>query len=180
MTRKGKREEARRQREQAAPAAESTANRCEKPQKIASLTPKRLRFAILWAEADPSDSLQDVAIRAGFSETTAKSGAIAEMCRDAAIIKRRDVRLDELVKASDVTVEDALIGLRLLAADPDVPSRDRAAAYKTILAWHAPTKGMHKPEVAADKGPAKATPDEWADQFELDVLNIRLNGPDDG
>lgn len=176
MTRKGKREEARRQREQAAAAVDSTANRCEKAHKGASLTPKRLRFAILWAEADPSDSLQDIAMRAGFSETTAKSGAIAEMCRDPAIMKRRDARLEELVKASDVTVEDALIGLRLLAADPNVPSRDRAAAYKTILAWYAPTKGLHKPEAPAEKPGAAKSPEDLRRELEIEVLGIDLDG----
>ncbi len=110
-----------------------------------SLTPKRLRFAILWAEADPEDSLQDVMRRAGFSESCSANGYVAELCRDPAVIEVRDHRLRELQQASRVTVEDALVGLRALAFDTSVSSRDRVAAFKTILAWYARDKGQHAP-----------------------------------
>lgn len=113
-------------------------------------------------------------MRAGFSEATAKSGSLAEMCRDAAIMARRDQRLAELQKASGVTVEDQLIGLQALAQDSETPAKDRVAARKAILAWYAQGKGQHKPEPTKASAPAKSV-DDWADEFAIEVLGVSLN-----
>lgn len=117
-----------------------------------NLTPKRLRFAMLWAEADPEDSLGDIARRAGYSEGTATGGWLAEVRRDKDVLAARDWRLRELQQASRVTVEDTLLGLRLIARDPKAPMRDRVAALKTILAWYAKDKGQHAPEQKVNVG----------------------------
>lgn len=149
-TRQQRREE-RRKAAEAAAAAPKAANGCEsaheKPWRPpASLTPKRLRFAVLWAEADPEDSLQSIARAAGYSESSAASGLVADLCRDPAVQEVRDHRLAELQQASRVTVEATLVGLQVIARDPTAPPRDRVAALKTILAWYSSTKGSHKPE----------------------------------
>lgn len=132
-----------------------------------SLTPKRLRFAILWAEADPEDSLEEIARAAGYSESVSKNGYVAGLCRDPAIREVRDHRLAELQQASRVTVEDTLIGLQLLAKDPLVPARDRVGALKTILAWYAKDKGQHAPASPAEKRPSAGMADELARSLAL-------------
>lgn len=127
------------------------------PEKVSSLTPKRLRFALLWAEADPDDSLQDIARRAGYGEGVAASGYVAELCRDRGVVEARDRRLADLQRASGVTSEDALVGLQAIARDPSVAARDRVAAYKTILAWYSATKGQQgQPRPGGGEGMADA------------------------
>lgn len=137
-----------------AEAHRASADRCEKraAKPPASLTPKRLKFALLWAEADPEDSLADVARAAGYSESVAGNGYIAELCRDAAVIEVRDRRLAELQRVSGVTPEDVLVGLQALARDINAPTRDRVSAYKVILAWYSAKKGQHQPERKAGEG----------------------------
>lgn len=145
--------------------AEGGENRAETPWKPpSSLTPRRLRFALLWAEADPEDRLQDVARKAGFAESICVNGYVAELCRDPAIVEVRDRRLAELQRASSVTVEDTLIGLQALAKDPAVPPRDRVGALKTILAWYAKDKGQH---VAPDTKRSLGLADELAQALAL-------------
>lgn len=130
---------------------------------------------MLWAEADPEDSLQTIAQRAGFAESVAKSGAVAELCRDAAIIEVRDRRLLELQRASGVTVEDQLLGLQAIAADPAVPAKDRVAARKVILAWFAADKGQHREGQRALPGAGSGLSRAALQSFEVEVLGVALD-----
>jgi hypothetical protein len=181
--RKTRREQAAALREKAAAKAsgvvaespENRANHADPNAPIPGLTRKRMAFAVCWAEADPEDSMSDIARRAGYSESSSNCGFVAEMCRDPNILKMRDRRLAELQKCSEVTVEDTLISLRLLAKDPMTPAKDRVAANKTILAWYSSNKGQHKPEAEAPAA-AKST-DDWAREMQIDVLGIALDEP---
>lgn len=170
---------------------EASADRYEKAapaSRASSLTPKRLRFGLIWAEADPEDRLQDVALRAGYSESFATSGGVAELCRDPAIIEVRDRRLTELQQVASVTVEETLIGLRDLARDDTVPARDRVAARRALLAWYARDKGQHAPTASAPAvvvpvpGASAAAPGlsrEAKQRFELELLGVQLEGGDE-
>jgi len=182
--RKTRREQQQKLRQQAAAAgaglpttSEKCAQSADPNAPIAGLTRKRMAFAMAWAEADPEDSLGDIARRAGYSESSATSGIVADICRDPNVIKMRDRRLAELQRASGVTVEDQLLGLRALAEDPATPAKDRVAARKAILAWYAHDKGQHKPEAPAEKKTSRSVED-WADEFTVDVLGVRLNEPE--
>ena len=165
MTRKTRRARLREQAAAARAATTAAANSCEKRadqerqalKPASSLTPRRLKFALVWAEADPEDRLQDLATRAGYSESVARSGMVAELCRDPAIIEVRDRRLLELQHASSVTVEETLIGLRDLARDPAVPPKDRVAARRALLGWYARDKGQHAPPGAGASGRGQGT-----------------------
>jgi len=184
VTRKTRREKA---RELRAKAAATAADPSEKravhadPEEdplapIPGLTRKRMAFAMAWAEADPEDSMGEIARRAGYSESSAASGTVADITRDPNVIKMRDRRLAELQRCSAVTVEDTLIALRLLAQDPATPHKDRVAANKTILAWYSSNKGLHKPEAPAEKPGAAKSPGDLRRELEIEVLGIDLDG----
>lgn len=170
--RQAKREEAARRVAEAAPSL--TANGCEK--RPSSLTPRRLRFALLWAEADPEDTLQEVALKAGYSDSVARSGMVAELCRDPAIVKLRDQRLLELQQVASVTVEETLIGLRDLARDAAVPPRDRVAARRALLAWYARDKGQQEAPARgkASAGGGGGLNRETVREFEVTLLGVDL------
>jgi hypothetical protein len=160
----------------------SSAKGCEK--RASSLTPRRLKFALAWAEADPEDRLQDIAMRAGYSESVAKSGMVADLCRDEEIIKLRDQRLLELQQAAGVTVEETLVGLAEIARDPKVLPKDRVAARKILLAWYARDKGQHQPMATAPSAPASTPSARGLDRearrtFELELLGIELDAGED-
>lgn len=143
------------------------------------LTRKQLAFAIAWAESEPSEPLYEVAGRAGYSESVAAGGKIAELCRHPEVIKVRDRRLAELRAVSGVTPEDALINLQRIATEPGAPAKDRVAASRAILAWYASNKGQHTPETPG--GAAKAgrgLGDEIVREVERQILGVELDEPE--
>lgn len=174
--RKTRREKEQQLRQQAA-AAKPCENRAHGAP-IPTLTRKRMAFAIAWAEADPEDSMGEIARRAGYSESSSVSGLVSEICRDPDVIRMRDRRLDELQRASGVTVEDQLLGLRALAEDPATPAKDRVAARKAILAWYAHDKGQHKPEAEKPKLGGGGLSKAALEALEIEALGISLDGED--
>lgn len=110
------------------------------------LTPRRARFAVLWAEAPPDKSLADIAREAGFSESCCQNGNVAAVCRDPAVRALRDARLVQIMRSTQVTPERALLWLDKIVADGSQKAADRVAASKTILAWYSANKGQHAPE----------------------------------
>lgn len=175
--RKTRREQQQKLREKAATVGADTAKACENRapgDPIPTLTRKRMAFALAWAEADPEDSMGEIARRAGYSESSSVSGLVSEVCRDPDVIRMRDRRLAELQRASGVTVEDQLLGLRALAEDPATPAKDRVAARKAILAWYAHDKGQHRPAADAPKTGGGGLSKALLADIEIEVLGVDL------
>jgi len=176
--RKTRREKEQQLRQQAATASATAAKPCENRAHgapIPTLTRKRMAFAIAWAEADPEDSMGEIARRAGYSESSSVSGLVSEICRDPDVIRMRDRRLDELQRASGVTVEDQLLGLRALAEDQATPAKDRVAARKAILAWYAHDKGQHRPEADKPKPGGGGLSKAALQALEIEALGVGLD-----
>lgn len=162
-----------------APAQPTKQNAQDSGHRPGHLTRKQLAFAVAWADSEPSEPLYEVAGRAGYSESVAASGKIAELCRHPEVIKVRDRRLAELRAVSGVTPEDALINLQRIATEPGAPAKDRVAASRAILAWYASNKGQHAPETPG--GAAKAgrgLGDEIVREVERQILGVDLDEPE--
>ncbi len=139
------------------------------------LTRKQLAFAIAWAESEPSEPLYEIAARAGYSESVAAGGKIAELCRHPEVVKVRDRRLAELRAVSGVTPEDALITLQRIASEPGTPAKDRVAASRAILAWYASNKGQQEaPARGKVPGGGGGLSREAVREFEVALLGVDL------